>query len=73
MFAVFEEALAIQVEQLGMPFDDQQVFRVLMLRLVCEVEAARDERGLVDNDDFVVRDGMIVVDFDVHALLQKNM
>ena len=23
-----------------------------MLRLVCEVEAARDERGLVDNDDF---------------------
>ena len=42
--------------------DDKQVFRVTLFARFCEVEGTSDHGVAVDDDDFVVRDGVLAVD-----------
>src|SRR5512138_1342893 len=46
----------------GVPLDDEDVLRVLLLRRLREVEAPGDDRFPVDQDDLVVGDRVLVVD-----------
>ena len=46
--------------------DRQEIFGVLFLRRFCEVEAARDHRLLVYNHNFIVGNGVPVIDQRSH-------
>ena len=46
----------------GLVMDYQQVLRVALFRRLAEVERPREDRGPVDDNDFVVRDSVGSVD-----------
>ena len=54
--------LTIAPSQIGLTFEHEQVFRVFLLGLVREVETAGQDLMAIDDDDFVVSDGMLGVD-----------
>ena len=53
--------------------DNQQVLGVLVLGLIREVEAPRDDHIAVDDDEFVVGGGVLIVDERRHALLDDEL
>ena len=59
---VGREILVVGVEQIGMPFDDEQVFSVFDFGLMREIEAARQQCGMVDQHNLAVGDGMLGID-----------
>ena len=67
MLPVLLEVLLVGRHQPGLALDDQQVFRIVLLGRLREVEAAGDDRRLVDQDDLVVGDSVLVVDEDRDA------
>ena len=73
MLLVRGEILAVGLDQLGLAFDDKQVFGVFMLGLVGEIEAARDQGAPVDNHDFIVGDGVMGINERGQAVFQKNV
>ena len=67
MLPVLLEVLLVGRHQLGLALDYQQVFRIVLLGRLREVEAPGDNRRLVDQDDLVVGDSVFVVDEDRDA------
>lgn len=59
-------------EQVGVVFEDQQVFRVAVFRRFREVERAGNDRVVVNQNDFVMRDGVSIVDDDRNPLIVEE-
>ena len=69
MHHVDVEILGIQLHQIRRILQHEQVLSIPLLSRLGKVEGACDHRGVVDNDNFVMGDGMLVVNLRLDAAL----
>jgi len=68
---VLGEGRAIGFEQIGLALDDEHVLGIFNFRLVREIEAAGNQHAAVDDNDFVVGDGVLSVDVRGQAVVNQ--
>jgi hypothetical protein len=66
------EIRPVRRRRVGVALDDQDVFGVALLRGLGEVKRAGNHGVGVDEDDFVLRDGVFPIDVDRDAVIREK-
>ncbi len=73
MSQVLLKVLPVSLDEVGHVVQDQEVLSIIMLRRPGEIEGPGDQHVIVDNHDFVVGNGVLIVDIDPDArIIQKG-
>jgi len=62
----------VRLDELGRILDHQQILGILLFGRLGEIEGAGDHRGPVDHYDFVVGNGVLVVDERLDARIDEK-